>query len=172
MVEETLESPLDCKEINPRAGTTLKEVSAEDKKDTQAAWGNYPPRPDLCALGLPISKGQLTCLGWLLEACPSLCSPHLLSALDSGAPTSTHDPGGSGLQILGAASLPTYWDPEPLAAIWVGPAGPRPAREGCLLQISCRRIQLVPRRRLASPKSPTRTPSSSSRPPRPFLGTQ
>ena len=97
----------------PQSWHNTKEASAEDRKDTQAAWGNYPPRPDLCALGLPISKGQLTCLGWLLEACPSLCSPHLLSALDSGAPTSARDPGGSGFQILGAASLPTYWDPEP-----------------------------------------------------------
>ena len=83
------------------------EAISRKQKDIQAAWGNHLPQPDLNALGLPISKGQLTCLGWLLEACPSFCSPRLLSVLDSGTPTSTHDPGGSGLQILGAGSLPT-----------------------------------------------------------------
>ena len=47
------------------------EAISRKQKDIQAAWGNHLPQPDLNALGLPISKGQLTCLGWLIEACPS-----------------------------------------------------------------------------------------------------
>lgn len=71
---------------------------------------------------------------------PSVLPFLLPSSLTLGpgvwSPPGVHHPGGSGLRIPGASSLPWSWDTELLGAPWVGPGGQGAAQGGC----SCRPV--------------------------------